>query len=77
MKAIERGLNTDAAFPRIDKLQLEIKTLQALLPPAVRPEQSTVTNCLTEDAKRIDGDFKQRRAVIKQYVSKIIITDAL
>ena len=78
MKAIERGLNTEAAFPRIDELQLEIKTLQARLfacRPAGTIDRDKLIQRLTDDAKRIDGDFKQRRAVIKEYVSKIVITD--
>ena len=78
MKAIERGLNTEVAFPHIDELHLEIKTLEARL-VACRPsgtiDRDKLIQRLTADAKRIDGDFMQRKAAIHEYVSKIIITD--
>ncbi len=78
LKAVERGLNTDAAFPRIDDLQTEIKALEARLAhcqPDGTIDREKLLQKLKADAARIDEDFMQRRAVIREYVNKIIITD--
>lgn len=78
LRAIERGLNADVGYGRIDELQLEIKTLQARMAecaPSGMIDRDKLVRKLTEDAHRLDGDFQQRRAIIREYVSKIIITN--
>ena len=78
LKAIENGLNADIGYTRIDEIDLEIKTLQARLAacqPAGTIDRDKLIQRLTADAERIDGDFRQRKAVIHEYVSKIVIAD--
>ena len=79
LNAVEKGLNNEVALSRIDELQLEIKTLQARLAlcndASTTIDRNELIKKLREDAKKIDGDFEMRRAVIKEYVNKIIISD--
>ncbi len=78
INAVEGGLNADVGYARINELHTEIKTLKARRAECKRSgviDRDKLIKKLTEDAARIDGDFCQRRAVIREYVVKIEITD--
>ena len=79
LRAIEKGLNAEAGYERIDTLQAEIKALELRLQKAEftagKIDRDKLIKKLKEDAKRIDGDFISRRSVIREYISKIIITN--
>lgn len=68
----------EAGLAEIDDLHMGIKLLEARLRENIDSgmiDRNKLIQKLKKDAERIDGDFMQRKAIIKEYVSKVVITN--
>lgn len=79
LSAIEKGLNTDTAIERVNTLQCEIKAIQEQIDTIPQDKlnisKQDIVEYLKRDIEKLDGSPKQQKAMFREYVKKIKISD--